>query len=252
MTNKYYSIGVATPIANIDAALIDKYGAYHETTNPTGALIHYSAAAGMVFSCSRLSNKVIKVLWSASCLLHSYGDAWTSGTTITNEIAFTSTSTVGTSSEIHLILGDYTYLVNLLQGTQISRLALIGKMTNDDYGVLGLSGVNNSTYYANCIGRNTTTGAAMRPSTWDIPFTGADGKLYRQRPAMYAHGGIGVQVNSDGSFAFFQDVYNASYSNAANILVLGATFLLTTGNMYMDGGALHLRTCLLMEFEAAS
>jgi hypothetical protein len=251
MTNKYYSIGVTTPIANIDAALIDKYGTYNVSTNPTGALIHYSAAAGMVFSCTRLSNKVIKVLWSASCLLHSYGDAWTSGTTITNEVVFNSTNTTGSSTEIHLVLGDYTYLVALLQGTHISRLSLVGKMTNDDYGVLGLDGSSSTTYNTGCIGRNTTDNTAMRPSCWEMPFTAADGKLYKQVPALYVHGGIGLELNSDGSFAFFQDVYNASYNNTASTLVLGATFLLTTGNMYMDGATLHLRTCLLMEFEAA-
>jgi hypothetical protein len=251
MTNKYYSIGVTTPIANIEAALIDKYGTYNVSTNPTGALIHYSAAAGMVFSCSLLSNKVIKVLWSSSNLMHSYGDAWTSGTTITNEVTFGGTSTAGTASAVHLILGDYTYFMNYLGSTINSRVILIGKMTNDDYGALCLIGSATSTYYVSALGRNTTDNTAMRPSCWENPFTAADGKLYRQRPALYTYGGVGVELNSDGSLAFFQDVYNASYNNVVTTLVLGATFLLSTGNMYMDGGTLHLRTCLLMEFEAS-
>jgi hypothetical protein len=252
MTNKYYSIGTTTPIANINAALLDKYGAYDAGSNPDGVLVHALSTTDIIFSCARLSNKVIKVNLSASNIRHYYGDAYVSGTTITNEVAFTGTSTTGTNSAAHLVLGDYTYLMQILLSTQLSKLAIIGKMTNSDYGVLGLNGSSSVTYNSSCIGKNTSTDAIMRPSTWGNPFTGADGKLYRQIPAMYAHGSIGVQVNSDGSFAFFQDVFNASHNNAASAIVLGSTFLLTTGNMYMDSASLHLRTCLLMEFEAVT
>jgi hypothetical protein len=84
MPRKYLiSASSAFHLIDISAAIADYYGAGNYT-------IHYQDSANLIFSIPAISNKVIKITTAVPTFY--FGDAWTSGTTITNQVKVSSFS----------------------------------------------------------------------------------------------------------------------------------------------------------------
>lgn len=252
MANSYYSIRVdsaANTLADFKAALLDTYGAYNDPANLTGVRFDYDTSPYLIFRSSAIADAYIRLYWNSNNPVFSYGDG-VSGNNVTNPVAFGGTSTAGSMTEAHLVLGPHTLLWQSLQSTQISRLVIIGQLTNNDYAVLSCSGSSSSIYTTSHYAYNTTDAARLLPVTLDHGFQGAAGKLYTQRLILAGYGAGGVELNGDGSVAGYQDLYNASHETSNIGYVWGATFVLSLSKMYMDGAYPVLDTCLLMEFEA--
>lgn len=235
MANSYYSINLATALADIKSALDAKYTV---TT-------HYISTTDFVFSCAALSNKVIKLTLNSSRLLAYYGDDYTSGATITNQVQFSGIYT-GSITEIHLVLGGDTFLLCAYQGTTVKGvLIVIGKLSNGDYAAGGAVGSASNSYNGGCQWVNTTDGVALFPSAFSAAFGSASGKLYSQ-PLILARADGGVELNGDGSFASFQDISNASASPGDSTTVLGTGYLLSPAPVYHNGTAIP--TCILATY----
>ncbi len=249
MSNRYYSIRVdtaANAVADIQAALLAYYGAYDADTNPTGVAVLYSTSPYLIFTCTALADKPIRLYWSSGPCFY-YGTGYTSGNNVDSPTAFSGTSSLGTVSAAHLVLGPHTLLLNVLQTTQNSRLVLLGQLKNGDYAVLGLNGSATTSYNNNNYGFNTTDGTALWPVGLDNGVQSASGHLYTQKLVL-SNGVTGLELNGDGSVASFQDVLVAGYVTSATTLVVGATFMLTTCKMYMAGARQSLGTSLVMTF----
>lgn len=240
MANTYYTVGTTAPIAEIKAALISQYGSGNVT-------VYYETTSYLIFSCSAIANKVIKLYWySTSNFMAYYGDAWTSGSTITNQVQFIGYGG-GTASEQHLVLGDNFFFLATLCSTLLSLITIIAKMTNNDYVCIGLMGNSASTYNANCRGVNTTDAVDVRLSTLDYKFASSTGKLYKQNLIIAKTNGTAEQ-NTDGSLATINGLYNISHSLSNATLLKGTNYLMSPSNMYMLDLAMYLKTCLFTEF----
>lgn len=238
MANTYYALSTSTTMADIKAALTDKYGA--------GIMYHYDASGYLIFSCASITNKVIKLYWASARLRAYYGDAYSSGSTITSEVQFAGGNT-GTTSELHLVLGDNLLFITLLSSTLNSVNIVIGKLDNNDYAVFGTMGYVNATYTANSIGKNTTDNVDLKPIAWEAKFGIGGGKLTKQKLILLRGDGA-IEENTDGSVASFQGLFNASHTTSVTSLIKGANYLLSPTNQYMSDFVERMRTCILAEW----
>ena len=250
MANKHYSIRVddyLNALADIKAALLDYYGAYNDPANPDGVNILYDETYYLIFTCTAIADKPIRVYVNSSeRIFINWGSGYTAGDNLDDPVAFLGTDNTGTPSEMHLVLAPHTLLITQLLSTLYSKMGIIGQLTNGDYAVLGMVGQSNNT--VGTAGYNTTDGTQFYPTALDTAFQSSDGKLYTQN--LILRGAVsGVELNADGSIASFQDIHNASYVTDRASAVWGATFVLTYSNMGMDVGVIVLPTCLLMEYE---
>jgi len=239
MANAYSSISLTTPIADIKAALIAKYGGGNVT-------VHYETTAYLIFGCTDIADKVIKIYWASSQLRIYYGDAWTSGSTITNEVQFAGHN-LGTTSEIHLVLGTNLFYLALLSSSINSMVAIIAKMSNNDYICIGLIGTSTAAYNANSKGRNTTDATDLKFVTLNSKFTSSTGTLYKQNVIIVKSDGS-AEVNGDGGLATIADLFNISHSLTVATLLKGTNYLMSPCNLYMADCLTYLPTCLFAEF----
>lgn len=233
MANKYYSISTSTPKDNIKAALIDKYGA--------GVTINYESSTVLIFTCAALSDKVIKLESLGAAYYFHYGDAYSSGTTITNSVQFGGIYT-GSVTAIHLVLGDDFLLFNSIVSDN-SFLVLIGTLTNGKYICYGV--VGNSSY-TNYVKGYLTDGTAVTLHSLGSAFNNA-GKLYKTN-AMIIGTGNSILTNIDGTFATINGLYNISYSSGVNNIVITANSIFTSTNLFLSSADRQLLTSLFAEF----
>jgi hypothetical protein len=250
MANQYYSIRVdsaANTLADFKAALLDYYGAYNDPANLTGVRFDYDSSPYLIFRCSAIADQYIRIYMSATHALFSYGDG-VAGNNVTNPVAFGGTSSTGTLSEAHLVLGPQTLLWQTLQSTTNSRIVLLGQLSNNDYAVLACMGNSYASYNSGCAGRNTTDSTDLWPVTLSHGFQSAAGKLYTQS-IILKNGVVGMELTGAGAIASFQDIYNVSYSQGNTTVNAGSTFILTTSGMYMNNALAVFPTSLLMQYE---
>ena len=253
MTNKYYALSVASESAlhaAIKAALLDYYGAYADPGNLTGVAFLYDTSPELIFTCTAIADKPLMVdCDDGGRCRWLYGSGYTSGAVLDDPVYFAGSYNTGTPTEAHLSLGAHTLLMTVLLTTIGSRLAVVGQLSNGDYAVLGAIGNSNHTYNAGAIGYNTTDSVNLYPVTFDAGFQSTAGLLYKQ-DLILSRGATGVELNTDGSIASFQDLQNAAYDSGSNIVeVWGATFVLTMCDMYMASALNVLPTSLLMEYD---
>jgi len=235
--NAYFSIGTTTPIAEIKTALQTQYGSENVT-------VHYESTAYLIFSCTYISEKVIKILWSTTIRCY-YGDAYSSGATITNEVQFLGYPT-GTASVIHLVLGDSFFYLVFLSSSTNSGVAIIAKLTNNNYVCVGFLGSSSYAIYTR--GRDTTDSEDIVISTLDKGFVNSLSKLYKQPLIFVKASGI-IEETSGGELATISGLYNVSYTTgSAAVLVKGTNYLMSPCRLYMSDSQTYVNTCLFAEW----
>lgn len=230
MANTYYSITPETStvtIAEIAAALQDKYGA--------GVTIHYTNADNVIFSCPAVSDKVIR-LYSNYGLNCYYGDAWTSGTTITNSVKICGYSVSSSNISLNMVLGPNTIFFSAIRSpisTGGGTVLIIGKLSNDDFAILSALG-NTSSYYSSYLSYNTTKSLSLYPKGFQTDFAMADGKLYKQ-PIILKRADGSVEQNADGTIASFIDVFTVSYQVGLTAEVVAANYVMSASPLWYNG-----------------
>jgi len=248
LANSCVTINAPTCLEDIATALTNKYGAgvtiYSLTTNLTPNYL--------IFSCAAISSKVIKIAFNPVIGAYSayYGDAWTSGSTITNQVRFLYSGTAtGTLSSFPLVLGDNFILLNSLSSNSNvnSQLSLIAIATNGDSMVFGLTGAVDNTI--DCAGKDISLNLPINIITFGYGgFCGVSNYLYKV-PLLIADSSSGTLIsNTDGSPAGITDLYVSSYGGVSTAMVLGSNSLLTTCLMYNENTTLKLHTALMAEW----
>ena len=240
MANSYYSISTSSPLADIKTALQNKYGSSNVT-------VHYESASYLIISCAAISDKVIKFyLYTTARILTYYGDAWTSGSTITNEVQFSGYTNGGAATEIHLVLGTNFFFMCSLLSTVLSIVTVIAKMSNNDYVCMSFIG-GGSSYSGTSRAKNTTDGADITICTFDRKFSSSTGKLYMQNTIIIKANGA-AETNTDGILAHIPDLYNVSHSLSSSTLLKGSNYLMSPTGLYLVDGLAYVRTCLFAAF----
>lgn len=214
MASQFVQVPRPTFGVDLAAALTAKYGA--------GVTVHYSDNDSVVFSCPSISDKVIRiskiqVYYSTAGMMDqlyvAYGDAWTTGTTMTNPVVFSGNtrtgSGIGTIAYIDLadvVLGDSFILIAF--PTNRPQLCLIGRLTNDStiyYGV-----VEDNTYNGNCHGYvlDGKLGEVEIPTLSDV--FSDDGNFVAQ-PILFQRSGR-ILKNTDGTYATIPNLYNVAHA----------------------------------------
>lgn len=241
MSNIYFNLTPSRSVImqEIADALILKY--------ETNVTIHFINTSHVVFSCSAISNKVIRITWSGSIngMGVLYGDAWTSNENITNAVSFFGDTSGGTSNYLplaaHLILGDDFLLLNLVN-TRDSRsngVCVVGKLTNGKYVAIGCTNSTN-------LGRNTSDAVAAYFVTLSYGFANNSNKLYKQNIIIAREDGL-AELNSNGTLATINGIYNISYLTTANTVYSDSSKFISCCEVKTNE-KITLKTPLLVEF----
>lgn len=259
MANKFYLISRSDFGPLLAKALQERY---------VDAVIHYSNDDQVIFSCPSVSDKVLSVYKEQQYhdgdeyfdkLAVSYGDAWTSGTTITNPVPFCGnarkTSAIdayGYIEKAQVILGDSFILINF----ECSRdqMAIMGKLTNGKYVCLGFN--YESGHCAETHGYITegNIGEILIPTVTE-PFK--DDLRHVLMPVIFSLNGSSVLKNADGTFATIPGLYNIPNINGTKTYqpqrcnYSTTTFITRSRYMYNVVGQAMLHTPLFCEIEMA-
>ena len=231
-----------TDILAVGTAMTAYYGTYHVDNNPTGVTIHLSSGTTLIFSCTAITDKVIKLTHASNDLRGYYGDAYESGD-ITNPVEWGGSTTAGSSSKLHLILTDNTLVLNAILPTINSRLYLIGKLNSGAYAVVGMMG--HSAYSMGAFGYLTATQSQVFLFGLTTDMKSESGLIFKAPLLIYTTAG-GVPLTGSDPVAF-QDVYSCSRILGAAVCHKGDTYFITTSNMYFDSAAVALVCGLLVE-----
>jgi len=230
-------------LSDVATALTAKYS--------TALTIHYQTTDYLIFSCPAISSKVIKIYYTIGKVGFYYGDAWTSGSTITNQVTFclqTYSTYNWTGAEV--VLGDSFLLFNLVTATTSvsSKLAIIALDTNGDSVVFGMNGGTSvSALYENDLCRNITDAKAIMLRTFDDAFLGADNKVYKFPLIITDSSGVLLLDGEDEPLSI-TDLYVASYKTSDLSYVIGSNSLITTCHMHNENTSVRLGTGLIAEW----
>ena len=243
MANTYVSVPTEAVISSISTALSTKYGANYTE--------YYKTTQYLVFSCtSVLQSKVIKFSYSTSKFQFYYGDAWTSDSTITNQVLFSgdNNSSFATSA-IHMILGDSYIMFNNLASQITSQLVIIGTLTNGNEIALGYCAVGTgATYDDDQLGINITTADSLSIAGILDTMQTPDGKLFKFPIALYTTGSRFALMTESGEMATLPGLYICSFTTSTSQIIVTPSAFFSTSNMFHTSGAAELRTCLFAEF----
>lgn len=154
----------------------------------------YEASGYLIFS-SPLISKVIKInLNNLSNCIISYGDAWTSGSTITNEVIFSASHT-GTVTNLQIVV-DAAWFCIIFQNGNGALFTYIGVTDTSKALLFGLTSRNDSNSYNNCKAYNMTDGVQIYPASFGGMQGLKDGSgNFLTMPLMYANSSDQVLMN---------------------------------------------------------
>ncbi len=218
MTAKLYVVDRAGFGQQLSVALTAKYGA--------GVTIHYATATDCVFTCAALSNKTIRIGYSYiyydsddyyDKLVGVIGSSWSTGTTLLDPLTFCGSTNSSTAinyptilSTATVVLGDTFLIVDFDTCVwPYNNLLVLGKLTNGQSVVLGLTTDTNVSYNANFHAWVTddTISELVLPTISSPIRNGTEMVLF---PLIFAKGGTTVLKNEDQSYATLAGLYNAA------------------------------------------
>ena len=235
MAGTLYDIGVVTPIANIAAALTDKYGVYNDPANLNGYREHDSSAEYLLFECAAIAgNRFIRLRWTSTTLQHQWGTARSGANTLTSPIDFGGTyTTVSAFTHIQLVLHDDTYFL-CSDGGAASRMGtrsvIIGKLSNNEYGCYG-SGypVTAAWDFATFTCYNMTTAVRCLPmDILSFNFRSAANEIYKQNIVLMTYDTFQPILNG-AALVWFNNVLNIGHNATLRSYILGTNFLIGQG-----------------------
>jgi len=237
MAGTYYDIGVATPIANIAAALTAKYGAYNDPANLNGYREHDNSAEYLLFECAAIAgNRFIRLRWTSTTLQHQWGTARSGANTLTNPIDFGGTYTsTSAMTAIHLVLHDDAYFICTDGGNNTgARFALIGKLSNGEFGVWGASyssnGLASALRHVGLRADNITNTIRCDLMLFSSPMLSAADKLITQPIVMIDNSNRRIML--DGAIPItFNNVVNVAFNGAVSTPIKAANFLMSGGQL---------------------
>ena len=227
-------------LTHIGTALTAEYGAGNVT-------IHSSAASKLIFTATPINDKPIKIYVSGSQLFAAYGSAYDSGTDdITDPQEFCGSSSTGTGTGYHLYLTENLMTMNWFTTGANSKLVMVGKLTNDAYGVIGLCGSSSATYYVNHFGFFTADGADLWFVLRSLPDQAtATGKVMTVPAAVFKTGD--VLLTAGGDFVTFKETYVATRQTGQTTAYKGTDYFFTTSGNYRSDGQVISNSILVTE-----
>ena len=219
---KFY--GSLAAMANIKASLLDYYGAYDVSTNPTGILVHTDSTTLLIFSCSLVSDKVIKITGFADMVAY-YGDAY-SGGDITNPIVWGGTTTSGGTSSVEMVCGDTFLIMTIFASTINHRLWVIGQLTDNQFACIGLVAQAASTI--NAFGYLTATNTVFWLVGLSVAYQIGSKRAISQLVIITASGAL----YSGTAIVGFKNIYSASAQLGVSASAKGTGYYLTPSGGY--------------------
>lgn len=238
---KYYF--PSTTFDAIRVSLLDYYGAYDATTNPTGVDVQEYSSTLLIFSCTAISDKIIKLAYSNSLVNAFYGDAYSGSGVITNEVRFTTSNTTGSTTAIHMVCAVNTLLINTIGSYGAPRVIVIGKLTNDAYAVLGTVGSSNSVYFPSTYGYLTADQTTFNLYGIVGEYTIGSKRLIMPFVIVMASGDA---LNDGGNIITFRDLYSVSRALGANTASKEIGYFMTMSGLY-NAAAYAIKNSMIME-----
>jgi len=193
--NKKYTLSASTKANNLVSALQDYYGA--------GVTICYSTSTVVVFFCGAISDKYIKIDFQSNCYGY-YGDAWTSGATITNSVNFAYAYNISSSSySAYAILCPNSIMIKV-NGSSYSFVFIIGHLSNGKHLAMCLSSYTSISYNQSWL----TNGTRVWIATMNGRFKSTSGMVVTLPIYMFDGKGV-LLTNDDGTPAYIMDIYQS-------------------------------------------
>lgn len=214
-------------IKSFKNALIEKYG--------SNVSILYSDSNMLIFNCSQISNKVIKITNHCSY----YGTSFTPTNTISNETMFigvASTLYVYTSSQI-ILADNFIYCISSYDNKKNYNM-IIGKTSGGKYIIHG--SFNGDTTSVVAIS-NDVTNDTSKP----IEFVGYDCNVmcdvnipYKSTLMLYYPNdtsGDTLLRKSDDSIDTIDDIFITTYRGGNDYMLANSNALYSNNNVYVNG-----------------
>ena len=226
-----------TMVESLKNALVEKYG--------DGVTIHYQNAQYLIFSCPQINEKVIKFMASDTTTVKIYyGDTYTSGTSVENQIQFINTD--GYLTAIHVVLGDsFIFMaINASNTSYKSFTVVIGKTKNNRSVCFGALGYHANA--SNCTAKDVTNNR-------EIDFLCFEGILYSGDYTPFITPLILKDYNTnivlkqaDGTPDTIEGLYMSCYNGGLRI---GEHSLFSGNDLYsINNNKTRLATSLMAEF----
>lgn len=251
MSNKFYLLPRSSFGTDLASALMDKYGEEDVT-------IHYVDDDQVIFSCSLISNKVLRI-WKQQLYYNTseyfdrlnctYGDAYSSGVVITNIVQFCGNSRSGSSIDVQgyidyadLVLGDNFMLICF--PTDRPQMCCVGFATNDMPFCIGWNSEAGNNWGKALPTDGVTKGEIEFPVQ---PFAYYDDGKYVIQPILMVISGR-ILKNQDDTFATINGIFNVAH----NVRVSTEEVYISPANWYNSANQnsyAQLTTSLLCPIE---
>lgn len=237
---KYYNIG--STFDNIRVGLLDYYGAYDASTNPTGVDVKEYSSTLLIFTCTAFTDKVIKLTYPSSDFFAYFGDEYSGSSVITNTVPVSTSASYDSDTAIHMVCSDNTLLINSApHGTFKSKLLIIGKLTNNAYAIVGLLGHSSSNYIPGCDGYLTADLTAINLAGFDTAIAIGAKRLTMPFIVNTALGAL----NDENGIVTFRNLYSVSNALGNNTCSKGIGYFMTSSGMY-DANVRRIPNSMLM------
>lgn len=247
MVNTRYPITITSGtafITDIKNALVAYYG--------DGVTIHYQSSSNLVFSCPQISSKVIRIdaFTSNSAVTMHYGDSWTSGTTIVNQVTFSGNYSWGDNPNIsstEIVLGDNFFLYNLTSGHPYiqAKVVLVAKSSAGDSLVFSYVKSTDGNVHLSELSKNVTKNSTITDFiTFGAPFKSPLGSIYKLPSHFY--GSAGVFEISEGVPDFIPNIFISSLSPGKMPYIMGVCFI-SSSTLYNATTAIKLPVGILVD-----
>lgn len=212
--------------------------------------IKYQSSTHLIFS-TPLTTKIIKFWWnndSNTEIYLYYGDEWTSGTAITNEVTFLKSyhGTGGYLTGID-VFADSNFFLIVWHTSNMSQYAVgyVGSLNNGDKLVFGLTAYDSGTFSK---AMNLTDNIQLYPVGLQT-VTGirdAGGNLM-SIPLMWTDTIGALEMNGENPAETVGIRISSVISTGSTSVYSGNNYFLTPSKLYMSG-LLSLTTALLIEY----
>lgn len=238
MAATYYNLNIGSTsllLENIELVL-DSKGLRTSTL--------FKDASNLVFT-TPLTNKIIKFTVNSLNFRAYYGDAWTSGANITNQIIFSLQG--DKSASISIVIDDAFFAIVVVHPTNAqNNITYVGVLDNGDVIIFGTTASPSTGNYNSCIAMNLTTNERILPLTYNFGFTDLNLNIY-----IYDLMWVNVTTKTlilNGSLPAKTIGIKATTADISNQLIIKQNYILTPSTMYIANYGLIFKNSLIIQF----
>lgn len=209
----------------------------------------YKASGYLIFT-TPLTDKVVKIRITSNMqdFFIYFGDAWVSGSTITNQIQFGVLDVTNPVTALDVIVDANYFIIVWQVNSYYAGVCYIGALDNGDVLVFSMNSSSAAAHNSMTQAVNITTGSNLYPISFNnTGFKDPAGNIFTM-PLMWADSANNLQMNGNNpSGTLGVKVSSVTNISGANVGT-GVGYFLMPSTMYMTSSLIIVRSSLLIEY----